>query len=248
MPLPINMGDTKLLLGGVPLPLSYTSAGQVNALIPQGLNPNAAYSLVVQRGTTQSAPLAVTVVALQPGIYTVNETGTGQGIVQIAGTSLLAAPMGLVQRPVQSGTEFLRIYATGLGTVVGTKGEPAPADGNAASLPTVYKTTATLTATLGGVSVPVTFSGLTPTLVGLYQVNVQVPAGVPVGSAVPLVITATASADGAYDGAVEYRDCRGAIRAITADAVAISGIPVSPAIIKALETSRGGGARSRAAP
>jgi uncharacterized protein (TIGR03437 family) len=41
------------------------------------------------------------------------------------------------------------------------------------------------------VSVPVTFAGLTPMLVALYQMNVQVPAGVPTGNAVPLVTTAT---------------------------------------------------------
>ncbi len=195
VPLPTNMGDAKLLLGGQALPLSYTSPGQVDALIPQNLNPNASYSLVVQRGTTQSAPLPVTLVGLQPGIYSVNQSGTGQGIVQIAGTSLLAAPTASGARPVQSGTEFLTIYAAGLGPVIGTKGEPPPLDGAAATPPTIYRTQATLTATLGGVSVPVTFSGLTPTLVALYQVNVQVPAGVPTGNAIPLVITAT-GADG----------------------------------------------------
>lgn len=42
---------------------------------------------------------------------------------------------------------------------------------------------------------PVVFSGLTPTLVALYQVNVQVTAGTPTGAAVPLVITVT-SPDG----------------------------------------------------
>jgi uncharacterized protein (TIGR03437 family) len=37
----------------------------------------------------------------------------------------------------------------------------------------------------------VLFSGLTPLLVGLYQVNVQVPATAPAGDAVPLVLTVT---------------------------------------------------------
>ena len=45
-----------------------------------------------------------------------------------------------------------------------------------------------MTATLGGVDAPVVFSGLTPSLVGLYQVNVLVPAGVSAGSAAPLTI------------------------------------------------------------
>ena len=45
-------------------------------------------------------------------------------------------------------------------------------------------------ATIGGAPTPVLFPGLTPTL-GLYQVNVQLPAGVTPGSAVPVVVTAT---------------------------------------------------------
>jgi uncharacterized protein (TIGR03437 family) len=42
----------------------------------------------------------------------------------------------------------------------------------------------------------VLFSGLTPTFASLYQVNVQVPAGVTPGSAVPVVITAAGSQSG----------------------------------------------------
>jgi uncharacterized protein (TIGR03437 family) len=54
----------------------------------------------------------------------------------------------------------------------------------------------TVTATIGGVSVPVVFAGLTPTLVALCQVNVRVPAGVPTGNAVPVAITVTDPKDG----------------------------------------------------
>jgi uncharacterized protein (TIGR03437 family) len=191
LPLPMNLNDTQLLLGDQPLRLSYASPGQVNGLIPQGLNANASFQLAVLRGSTRSVSVPVTVAALQPGIYTTDSSGAGQGSVQIAGTTLLAAPEDDGARPVQSGTEYLAIYCTGLGPVVGTKGEPAPADGFPAALPALYQTTGKVTATIGGVNAPVVFSGLTPSLVALYQVNVQVPAGVPTGDAVPLVLTVT---------------------------------------------------------
>ena len=194
-PLLTTLSDTQLLVGGQALPLSYLSAGQVNALIPQNLNPNTSYSLVVKRASTQSVPIPLTVVETEPGIYTVNQSGTGPGVVQIANTSLLSQPTGNSSRPVMSGSEFLTIYAAGLEAVVGTKGEPPPADGAPALLPTIYETKATVTVTIGGVTVPASFSGLTPTLAALYQVNVPVPAGVPTGDAVPLTITAT-SPDG----------------------------------------------------
>lgn len=55
----------------------------------------------------------------------------------------------------------------------------------------------TVNATIGGVSAPVYFSGLTPTLAGLYQVNVRVPVGVTPGNEVQMTITATDAVSGA---------------------------------------------------
>ena len=46
-----------------------------------------------------------------------------------------------------------------------------------------------VTATVGGIAANVTFAGLAPSYVGLYQVNVQIPANAPSGVAVPIVIT-----------------------------------------------------------
>jgi uncharacterized protein (TIGR03437 family) len=49
----------------------------------------------------------------------------------------------------------------------------------------------------GGLDAPVVFSGLTPFLVGLYQIDAQVPDGAPVGDAVPVTIAVTDPATGA---------------------------------------------------
>jgi uncharacterized protein (TIGR03437 family) len=188
IPLPTTLNGTQLLLGNVPMPLLYASPTQVNALVPQGLAANTAAQLVVARGSTLSVPSPVTVTQYQPAIYTQNLTGSGQGIVEIAGTSLLAAPSGAAGRPAVRGTDYLVVFATGLGPVAGPSGQAGPADGAGAPLSSVYQTTSPVTATIGGVSAPVVFAGLTPSLVGLYQVNVQIPAGVPAGGSVPLSI------------------------------------------------------------
>jgi uncharacterized protein (TIGR03437 family) len=44
--------------------------------------------------------------------------------------------------------------------------------------------------TVGGLDAHVTFAGLAPGYVGLYQVNVQVPVGVATGPSVPVIVTA----------------------------------------------------------
>ena len=101
VPLPINMGDTKLLLGGQALPL--VRAGAVNAFDSAGAQSERCVFAGGAARDDAIGPLAVTVVALRPGIYTVNETGAGEGIVQIAGTSLLAAPAAVGTRPCRVG-------------------------------------------------------------------------------------------------------------------------------------------------
>jgi hypothetical protein len=190
-PFTASLNGIQVFIGNQPAPLYYAAPGQIDALVPINLAPGAADQLVIARGTTLSVPVSLSVASYDPGIYTADASGSGQGAVEIAGTSLIAGPGGANSRPVQSGSEDLAVFATGLGPVAGPNGETAPADGAAAPSSILYRTKAAVSATLGGVAVPVTFSGLTPSAVSLYQVNIQVPSGVPTGSAVPLVLTVT---------------------------------------------------------
>jgi len=61
----------------------------------------------------------------------------------------------------------LQIYGTGLGNIPG-----APNDGSAVS--TATPTPQTTTATIGGITCPMQYSGLAPGLVGVWQANVQI--------------------------------------------------------------------------
>jgi uncharacterized protein (TIGR03437 family) len=64
-----------------------------------------------------------------------------------------------------------------------------PEDGAPASSTTLSQTSSTPTVTIGNLPANVTFSGLAPGFVGLYQVNALVPATVPAGGAVPVVVS-----------------------------------------------------------
>src|SRR6185437_15977679 len=192
IPLPTSLNGTQLFLGGIPMPLSYAASGQVNALVPEGIAPNASYPLVVVRGTAESVPVSLTVTQLQPATYTVNTSGSGPGIV----TNAVTAQLITASNPAHAG-DYLVIYGTGLGALEGPSGETQPGDGAGAPGDVVFHTKATVTVTVGGVQTPALFSGLTPNLVGLYQVNLQMPDGVTPGDAVPVLITATDSATGA---------------------------------------------------
>jgi uncharacterized protein (TIGR03437 family) len=155
-------------------------------MIPQELNPNTSYQLMVQRGSTLSAPVPITTVEYQPGIYTVNQSGSGPGVV----TNALTGELNTVSNPAQA-SDYLTIYCTGLGTLQGPNGEAEPGDGVVAPPSPIYQTTANITATIGGIPAEVTFAGLAPGFVGLYQVNVQVPSGISNGGNITLVLIAT---------------------------------------------------------
>src|SRR5271157_3160449 len=180
LPLPQRLSGTQVLLGNQPLPLLYTSTGQLNVQVPYGVPVNTQYQLTVQHGNTLSVPQALVVAQAQPGIFTVNEQGTGQGIIMRSDQVTLAQP----GTPASIG-ETIVIYCTGLGAVSPAvkEGSPAP------TTPPLSTTVNPVTVTVGGKAAQVVFNGLTPGFAGLYQVNAVVPAGITTGDTVPVVLS-----------------------------------------------------------
>jgi uncharacterized protein (TIGR03437 family) len=180
LPLPQRLMGTQVLLGNQPLPILYTSAGQLNVQVPYGVPVNTQYQLTVQHGNTLSLPESLVVAAAAPGIFTVNESGTGQGVIMKSDGVTLAQPA----TPASIG-ETVVIYCTGLGAVT-----PAVTEGSPAPFSPLAWTVNPVTVTIGGVAAPApSFYGLTPGLAGLYQVNVAVPAGIATGNAVPVTLS-----------------------------------------------------------
>ncbi|MFN7992418.1 MAG: hypothetical protein U0Q18_02385 [Bryobacteraceae bacterium] len=181
VPLPSLLGTTSLQLAGIPVPLIHAFPLQVDAQIPWELGgqTQAAMTIVTDNlnGNTVMVPLA----QYSPGLYSTDGTGSGPGAILINGTTKLAAAAG---QPAKRGSDYVNIYATGLGPVSNQPATGAPAPANV-----LARTTATVTVTVGGVLAPVSFAGLAPGWVGLYQVNVQVPANAPTGGNVPVVLS-----------------------------------------------------------
>jgi len=75
------------------------------------------------------------------------------------------------------------IYLTGMGLTT-----PAIAAGQAAPSSPLANAAAAPIVTLGGAKLTVTYAGLAPGEVGVYQINATVPASVPQGLSIPLVI------------------------------------------------------------
>ena len=184
-PFPTTLQGAQFSLRGSALPLFYASDTQVNAVLPIGLAANERDQLLVVRDTTQSVPVDLLVADVDPGSFATNQQGTGQGAILVNGTSQLAGPVGSVPGagPATAG-DFISIFMAGLGTVNNPPADGSPAvAGNPSTTPTTPKVT------IGGVNATVSFSGLAPGNVGLYQVNAQVPTGTGTGDAIPVIVT-----------------------------------------------------------
>jgi len=182
LPLPSQLGGTTLTAAGLNLPLFYTSTGQVNAQLPAELNPGTIVAVVAKTtgtsGQVFSVPEVITIGPAQPGIFSVSQDGQGQGVIVDANNRLLDG-----KQATATDGQTVVIYCTGLGatTPAVLSGQPAPASPLAVVVSTPL-------VSIGGTSATVQFAGMTPGLVGLYQINVVVPAGVS-GPGVPVVIT-----------------------------------------------------------
>jgi uncharacterized protein (TIGR03437 family) len=185
LPLPNELADTSVRLNGIDAPLFFVSPTQINFQIPWELAGQTEVSIAVKSNGGMSQSQTLNLASVNPGIFAVN--GENQGAVLIAATGELAAPAGSITgraaRPVSRG-EFISIFCTGLGAV-----SNPPVSGTAASADPLATTTETPTVTIGGAAAPVSFSGLGPGFVSLYQVNAQVPADAPTGDAVGLTLT-----------------------------------------------------------
>jgi uncharacterized protein (TIGR03437 family) len=142
----------QVLLNGAALPLLYVSDTQINFYVPQSAAQGSA-TLTVASPSGAKASTTVNVVAVQPGIFS--------GGVLHAGTSVSA-----LTTPVHSG-DYIEIYCTGLG--------PTQTVGS------LQETVLTPIVFIGATPVEPVYSGLSPGSLGLYQVNVQVPAGIAPG-------------------------------------------------------------------
>jgi len=179
LPLPTQMQNAFVVLGGQTMPLLFVSPKQINAVVPYGLTGGTPYQAVARHGSSLSLPQQIPVAAADPAFFTTNQTGQGQGHIYVEPGNILAGS----STPATAG-DVLTMYCTGLGAVT----QPVTAGSAAPSQPLAY-TAGTVSVTIGGQPATVSFAGLAPGFAGLYQINAKVPSGVPTGDQIPVVIT-----------------------------------------------------------
>ena len=165
--------STTVSVGGQSAQVLLATAFQINAQIPASVTPgNTAIQIASPFGTTSQT---VPVQATSPGIFVVGLASDG-----VSSLGAVVNQNGLLNGPTAPATRgsTVTVYCTGLGAITVKNG--------------LSVTNAAVTAVLSGTSLPVAFSGLTPGFIGLYQVNVSIPAATPPGLLIPLALQSSA--------------------------------------------------------
>jgi len=179
-----SVGGVTATFDGVPAPLLYVSANQVNTIVPYEVagKSTSVMQLTGPGGATYSATLPVSVTA--PAVFVIGGSSGAQGAILNSNLSVNSTA-----NPAARGST-VAIYATGTGLL-----NQSVTDGMLIPFTNPPVSAAPVTVVIGGLPAPVTYQGAAPGLVaGVMQINAQVPAGVSPGTAVPVTLSAGGTA------------------------------------------------------
>ncbi len=168
------VGGVSVKIGGLDAPLYYASTGQINAQVPAELLANHQYQVIVNTNGVYSKPETINTISAQPGIAVFQD---GKVIAQDVNYALINA-----QHPAHAG-DIIVLYLSGMGAT-----NPAVSTGSLAPASPLALTAIQPQVTIDGARADVIFAGLSPGSIGLYQIDVRVPAGVRSGD-LPVIVT-----------------------------------------------------------
>jgi len=196
-PLPTILGGTSVSVNDVPAPLLFVSPGQINAQMPfPGVGfPAVSASIVISGpgGVSQSSTFPISYAAA--ALFSSDSSGCGQA----AALNIRADGTGSVNSTTNSAApgDYLALYGTGLGIL-----QFPPADGTAAT--GADRLSSGLGVSLGDAATAAylgnpaetaelepAYAGAAPGLVGVGQVNVQIPMNTRNGCSVPISVDAS---------------------------------------------------------
>jgi uncharacterized protein (TIGR03437 family) len=183
---PTSLDGTAVTIGGHAAFISYISAAQINAQVPSSLGLGAQDVRVTTAAGT-SDPQTIAVNQTEPGLLapaTLNIGGKQYAEALFTDEATFDLPAGAmasgVSRPARPGDTIV-LYGVGFGAVT-----PDPGAGNIVQ--SDNSLVFPLQVFFGGVPGTVSYAGLAPGMIGLYQFNVVVPNTAP-GDAVPLTFS-----------------------------------------------------------
>jgi uncharacterized protein (TIGR03437 family) len=195
LPLPTTLSGTQVSVtvtgSTVQCFMIYTSAGQVAAILPS-TTPVGTGTITVSYNGAASATAPIKVAVSSFGIFTINQQGGGQAVVQDANYQFNSDTFAFQPN------ETVVLWGTGLGPISGSDANTPPSGNIPGISVTVY---------VGGVLAPVTYAGRSG-YSGDDQVAFTIPSGV-TGCNVPVGVYVSAANGVQHDGQQLHDDCGG---------------------------------------
>lgn len=168
-----SLAGTKLLFDGIPAPLLFVSAGQVNGIVPFEVIGTSSTRVTVEYQGLRAGEISVPVAPASAGLFSANGVGQGRGAI----LNQDASPNS-PENPASQGS-VVSVFATG-----GGQTDPPGENGKLSDAP--LSLLSPVSVQIGGLEAAVLYAGAAPGFAGLVQINVSLPSGVTAGSAVPV--------------------------------------------------------------
>jgi len=179
MPLPTALGDSCLTINGVAVPVLFVSSQQINAQLPFQIDGNVTMILRTPGGIGNNYNLQIQPTA--PSIFRTGQAGPDTSIPTVLRES--NGELVTLSNPIHP-DDTIVIFLTGMGNTFPAidAGVPAPSS-------PLSTTVVAPVLDIAGVQLQVTYAGLSPGQVGVYQINAKVPHNVKEGVAQDLRIS-----------------------------------------------------------
>jgi uncharacterized protein (TIGR03437 family) len=167
-----------VLFDGIPAPLLYAAGGQINAVVPYGINSSTT-NMTVKTSTLSTGPIPMPVETSVPAIFMCGAYCDDPSQAAVLNSNYT---LNTVANPATRG-DYITFYVCGAGPMSDTT------DGDV-SAPPYASPNQQVTVTIRGVNAQVLYAGAAPGYVnGLLQINVVVPTTIDFGDHVPLSVT-----------------------------------------------------------
>ncbi|MGA3095475.1 MAG: hypothetical protein ABSF25_03385 [Bryobacteraceae bacterium] len=166
-----TLGGVQVLVDGYAAPVTYASSAQVNAVVPYEVRSLQSVSVWLTYMGQESNSITLPLTATAPGIFTLNASSSGQGLILNNADYSVNGPA----KPAAPGS-WVIVYVTGEGQTLpnGTTGLVTVAQ---ATQPYTPAPLLTVVPRVDGQVAYFNFAGEAPGFVsGVMQVNVQIPA------------------------------------------------------------------------
>ncbi|MGO9261249.1 MAG: choice-of-anchor V domain-containing protein [Bryobacteraceae bacterium] len=174
---PTSLDGTMVTIGGQSAYVYYISPTQVNAQVPSNVSTGS-QTLTVTTGGGTSAAYTINVNALEPGLLAPSSfllNGKQYVVAQFTSDNSFVLPTGALSgyttRPAKAGDSIV-IYGVGFGPAIDSSNQTIPAGQVVAGTNQLVNA---VQMQVNGVAANLTYHGLAPSQVGVYQFNLTVP-------------------------------------------------------------------------